>query len=255
MKVRNRNVATFYQIACIFNISELINFSLCYIERCFPIVYEKNNFQNLSFAVIAKVISSSELNIDSEIEVIIAINNWISYDFEERSKFASRLLSKVRLNLLSADTLNIILESDLSLIKNHDCVAILNDVSNNKISLQNATNRYCSQSMYNIILVGGIEYHPNGKKFSYVTKKIDSKNFSVVKDLSSIKIKRELHKSVYCKGVVYVFGGYDEHRQLVKSVEKYSFATNKWEIVSEIFDDSWFLCMSFYETNIYNWWL
>ena len=94
-KVSNRNVATFYQIACIFNYSELVKYSLSYIERCFPIVCKKNNFNNLSFYLIAKTISSSELNIDSEMEVINAIDNWIRYNFEERGKFASRLLSKL----------------------------------------------------------------------------------------------------------------------------------------------------------------
>ena len=81
--VRNRNSATFYQIASIFNFTELQTFSMCYIERCFPIVCEKNNFKILEFAQVAKIISSSELNIDLEMEVKNAINFWIIYDFEE----------------------------------------------------------------------------------------------------------------------------------------------------------------------------
>ena len=237
MKVRNKNVATFYQIACMFNFSELVRFSLCYIERFFPIVFKKINFKNLSFDLIAKIASSSDLNTDSEIEVINAINLWISHNFEERSKFASRLLSKVRLNLLSFDALKSILESNVSFIKIDDCVAMLKNVLINKISLQNNTSRYCSKNMFSILLSGGYEDHPNGKKFSDVTTEINAKNLNIVKDISTAKIKRVGHRSVYCRGAVYVFGGSDVNKNTVKPVEKFSLVTNKWKIVSKMFDD------------------
>ena len=208
--VRNRNVATFYQIASIFNFTELQTFSMCYIERCFPIVCEKNNFKILEFAQVAKIISSSELHIDSEMEVIIAIDNWISYDFEERSKFAVRLLSKVRLNLLPADALNRILDSDMPFSKIDDCVSILTKgFKNNESCLKNKRSRYCTQNMYNIILSGGFINQPNGRKVSDVTNKNTVKNFNNVKLFGTTRIKRKNHKLVYCRGDVYVFGGID----------------------------------------------
>ena len=111
---RNTNVATFYQIASIFKINGLGKFSLSYIERCFPIVFDK---ENLDFVRIAKIISSSELRIDSEMEVLNAFDSWVSYDFVKRSKFASRLLLKVRFNLLPVNALNMILDSDMSFSK------------------------------------------------------------------------------------------------------------------------------------------
>ena len=233
-KVRNRNVATFYQIATIFNFDKLEKFSLCYIERCFPIVCKKNNFKNLSLALFAKIISSSELNIDSEVEVINAVNNWISYDFEERSKFANRLLSKVRLNLLSIVALNSILESELSISKIDDCVSILTKgFKNNESCFKNKRSRYCTQDMYNLILSGG-----NIKnKVSDVTNQFNVKNFNNVKQIDPLRIKRAIHRSVYCRGEVYVFGGFNESHHVVKSVEKYSLATNRWEIIAEMFDD------------------
>ena len=250
-EVRNRNVATFYQIATIFNFDKLEKFSMCYIERCFPMVCKKNNFKNLSLALIVKITSSSELSIDSEMEVINAIDNWISYDFEERSKFAIRLLSKVRFNLLSFDALNSILDSDLSVSKIDDCVAKLNDVLNNKISLQNTTNRYCSQSMYSIILEGGIEDQTNGRKFSEVTKQINVKNFNNVTEIGSIKKKMLCQNLVYCRGAIYVLGGYDENGGLIKSVEKYSLATNKWEIISKMSDDRKGFCVCRFMEHIF----
>ena len=230
-------MATFYRIACVFKFSELVKLSSSYIQRCFPMVCKTNNFMNLNFAQIAKIISSSELNIDSEMEVINAIDNWISYDFEKRSKFSSRLLSKVHLNLLSAKALNSILDSELSVSKIDDCVAILTkDFTKNKSSFKNKLSRYCSQNMYNIILSGGFIKKVNVFKVSDVTNKIDIKNFNNVKYMNPIRIKRRNHKSVYCNGEVYVFGGFDVNKQFIKTVDKYSLATNNWEIVGEMFD-------------------
>ena len=237
-KVNNRNVAMFYQLSSIFKFDELEKFSMSYIERCFPIVCEKNNFKNLSFAVIEKIISSSELDIDSEIELTNAMYSWISYDFEERSKFARRLLSKVRLNLLSVNVLKRVLTNDVSFSKIDECVALVTDVLKiNTNSVHNKVSRYCSQNMYSFWVIGGYEDQPTCKRFSNVTKQIDAKNFNNVRDIDSIKIKRMDQKSVYCRGAVYVFGGWDGNKKVVRSVEKYSLATNKWEIVSKMFDD------------------
>ena len=235
--MRNRNVVMFYQMASIFNFSELVNISFTYIERCFLIVCKKNNFKNLSFALIAKIISSSELNIDSEMEVINAIDNWIRYDFEERCKFASKLLSKVRLNLLSVEALNSILEGDVSFSKIEDCVTIMTNVfKSNESSFTNKLSRYCTQDLYNIILSGGYIKDWSISKVSDVTNQIDVRNFNNVKNISSLKIERRDHKSVYCRGEVYVFGGFDDSNRLVKSVEKYSLASNRWENVGKMFD-------------------
>ena len=251
MKLRNSNVATFYQISSIFNFSELVKFSLRYIERCFPMVCKNINLNNLSLVLIAKIISSSELNIDSEKELINAIDSWISYDFEKRSKFASRLLSKVRLNLLSNGALNSMLDSDVCFNRIDDCVAILNDVLNNKISFQNITSRYCSQNMYSIILCGGYENKPNGRKFSDVTKLINAKNVNNVTDINSMKIKIYHLSLVYCRGAVYVIGGYDENDQFIKSVKRYSLVTSKWEIVGEIFNGQVGFCACRFMEHIF----
>ena len=236
-KIGNKNVATFYHIACIFNYTELSKLSLCHIERLFPLVCENINFKKLDFDLIAKIISSSELNTDSEIEVFNAADNWIAHDFEERRKFASRLLAKVRLNLLSVDALNCILESNVSISKIDDCVAILKNVlKNNKSSLKNKLSRYWSQDMYKIILSGGYKNQTSFSNVSDVTKQIDVKNLNNMKNIDPLKIKRATHRSVYCRAAVYVFGGLDENKQPIKSIEKYSFATNRWYIVGEMFD-------------------
>ena len=97
-KVDAKIVATYYQIASLFKFTELVKPALCLIQRCFAFVCANDNFLELNFSLIAKIISSSELRIDSEVEVINAIYNWISYDFVKRSRFINNLLSKVHLS-------------------------------------------------------------------------------------------------------------------------------------------------------------
>ena len=255
-KIGNKNVATFYHIACIFNFTELSKLSLCHIERCFPLVCENINFKQLDFDLIAKIISSSELNTDSEIEVFNAADNWIAYNFEERSKFASRLLGKVRLNLLSVDALKSIIKCNVSFNKIDD-VLLTSVLKNNKSTFQKKTSRYCSQQMFNIVVSGGFTKRLNRSGRNTVRKnncfyeKFSVENCSDVKVIAPMKTRRENHKLVYCRGAVYVFGGVDENKKFVKSIDKYSLVTNKWENVSEMFDYRKFFCASRFIDQIF----
>ena len=203
-KIGNRNVATFYHIACIFNFTELSKLSLCHIERLFPLVCENINFKKLDFDLIAKIISSSELNTDSEIEVLYAADGWIAHNFEERSKFASRLLAKVRLNLLSVDALKSIIKCNVSFNKIDDAL-LTNVLKNNKSSFQKKTSRYCSQQMFNIIVSGGYTKRLNRsrkntvRKVNYISEKFNVENCSNVKIIAPMKLRRAYHKLVYCR--------------------------------------------------------
>ena len=76
-RVSIQNVATYYQIAKHFNCETLANRSFRYIELFFSIVC-KTRFLEIDFKELLMIISSSELHIDSEMEVINAIDNWIS---------------------------------------------------------------------------------------------------------------------------------------------------------------------------------
>ena len=101
-QINVENVATFYYVSSIFKISSLVKECLCYIERCFTMVAKTSSFLELDFLSIAKIVSSSNLHITSEIEVFDAIEFWLRHNIKERSKFAKRLLMKVRYLILSS---------------------------------------------------------------------------------------------------------------------------------------------------------
>ena len=243
-KVGVQNVAMYYQVANCFNLKNICKPIFRFIERWFTTVSESKNFLELDFFLFAKIISSSELHIDSELEVIKSIDSWISYDIEKRSKFASFLISKIRLNLLSDNTINYILNKSLSFSKINGIASIFKHClkKENNFHQSSYLGRHCSQNNFNIIVAGGFSC----KQVKVVSdiQQIDGRNLNSIKEISSMKYNRQHHRSVYCRGAIYVFGGFDENKKFVKSIDKYSLVTNKWENVSEMLDYRIFFCVS-----------
>ena len=97
---------TYYQVANHFNSKNLYVRCFSYIERLFTTICDDTNFVELEYDQVAKIISSSELEIDSELEVLIVADNWIKYDFEKRSKYAKDLLLKVCLPVVQEQNLS-----------------------------------------------------------------------------------------------------------------------------------------------------
>ena len=83
-KISVKNVTTFYQWGKLYKVTSLIEVALIYIERCFAMVVENQNFLELDFNPVIKILSSSELNIDSELEIINAANKWLKHNSKER---------------------------------------------------------------------------------------------------------------------------------------------------------------------------
>ena len=71
-------VCLFYQLSSFYNLSDFKNDALNYIYRWFTIIAKIDNFQHLEFNNIIRILSSSELNISSELEVFKASDFWLS---------------------------------------------------------------------------------------------------------------------------------------------------------------------------------
>ena len=236
LKVNVRNVATFYQMAKCFNSTELLKYCLCNIEHFFALVSDCSKFLELDYISILCIISSSNLNIDCEIEVFNATDKWISYDFNKRRKYLVSLLSKVRLNLISQHALNAISNSYLSFLYNKDCLlkikeSLINRNDDSKPIASNL-NRYCNQNNFHITIIVGCYIH-NKFKLPNMSK-VDGRNFKIVKELGPINHNRGSLKSVYCRGAIYVFGGISFGS--VNRVEKYCLTTNRWDNVACMLD-------------------
>ena len=131
-KINLKNVTTFDQIIKLFKLTDLSKTLLRYIESCFTILVESNKFSELDYTIVAKVLASCKLNVDTEIEVFQAADKWLGHEIEERRKFAKSLLLKVRLPLLSDHVLKYIINKPSAFSEDEYCVAILKEVLNNK---------------------------------------------------------------------------------------------------------------------------
>ena len=123
-KLNIKNTAVIYSVSQLFNCSIVSKALLEFIERCFPMFVDSTSFLELDYKHILKILSTSELNIDSEMEVFNAIVSWLGHN-KERSKYAKDLILEIRLSLLSDPALNFIIENISCFI---DDFAFINEV-------------------------------------------------------------------------------------------------------------------------------
>ena len=127
-KINTNNVAALYFFFELFSSANASKPSFQFIERCFQMFVDSTSFLELDFKHISKILSSSELNIDSEMEVFNAIVSWLGHN-KERSKYAKGLFLKFRLLLLSDPALELISEKISCFV---DDFAFINEVITEK---------------------------------------------------------------------------------------------------------------------------
>ena len=107
-------------ISKLFSLKKVFKTSLGIIERWFATVTDSKDFLELDFICVSAVLNSSELLIDSELQVFNAMNAWLNHNSIERSKYAKYLLQRVRLSLLTIPALNNILCKNLWITENDE---------------------------------------------------------------------------------------------------------------------------------------
>ena len=261
------NVATFYQIAKYFNLTKLSKLALCYTERCFTVVCETQNYLELDYTSVANILSSSNLQLDSELEALKAADDWVRYNYDERSKFAKYLLLKIRLpNILLKARLPLISEYILNSLLDKmcfneidACVKILKEFSQDHIkraylnkSRDFYSSRFCSHDAFKIVVNGGNKYNETGQEILVNrTQQVDCKTFEVVQSLATMNFKGYDRKTVYCRGEVYVFGGYESEFHHIKHVDKYSLITKTRKRVADMFDNRDGFCACAFTDQIF----
>ena len=164
-KINLRNVTVLYQISQLFKFSNIRKSPILFIERFFPTICEYQQFLDLDYRCVVKILSSSYLKIDSELEVFNAIVSWLGKS-KERNTFAKHLFLKVRLSLLSVPALQFISGTISSFID----IAFINKIVNEKSKGFQRRNlktnsRYCNQDKFDIIVCGGSKHCRKTKAF------------------------------------------------------------------------------------------
>ena len=126
-KADRNNFLVLFNLSILFKLSNLCKDLMSYIECCFPMASDSNNFLDLDLISLIKILSSSGLSIDSELQIVEAGDSWLCHNITDRGKYAKYLLSKVRLSLLSVPVLNQILTKVSSFSIDDECISIIKE--------------------------------------------------------------------------------------------------------------------------------
>ena len=122
--------------------------SLRLIERWFTTSADSKDFLELDFTLVAAILNSSELLIDSELQVFRAMNAWLNHNIIERSKYAKYLLQTVRLSLLTVPALNNMVDQNMWIVEDLECFDVIKKTIRNKKQFKYreapSNNRHCS---------------------------------------------------------------------------------------------------------------
>ena len=215
-KVCVENAAGCYQMLSIFNQSKLSKFTLHYIERTFTDVCETESFLELNVLHILKITASSELLVNSELEVYYAACAWIDFDYKERCNFSEILLLKVRMHLLSENVYTKIKNNSQnsplfsSLGKTEESLSAITEALHSRDNFYHKkgrslnTNRYNSQTMFNYMFFG--KYESEDGTISCSLNQIDCKDFKNVKKITKTPERfYRLTNLAFINGVIYAF--------------------------------------------------
>ena len=240
--IKLRNVVTYYQFAKTFNLGILAKDTLSSIESCFTMVTKSHNFLHVDYVFVAEILSSSDLEITSELEVMNAADKWIMGNYEERSKFAEDLLMKVRLHLLSDHVLKDLSRESYntrssSVFKRNDkCILLIKSILQNKdLVYQNKSfryyrTRYCTRNKFNILICGGVNTITNNLDCNVVH--IDGEKPNIIQLVTQFpKCKRIQVLNV--NGTFYLFSNCNNKE--ATNVQIYCFTTNTWKNVTKIY--------------------
>ena len=249
-KVDLNNVATLYNSSQIFNLSGLSKLSLSFIERYFLMVANSEKFLELDFYSVAKILSSSELNIDSELEVLNIAERWLCHKIKERGNFVADVLSRIRLSLLTVPALKHISDKKSCFTMNIKCRGIIKEVLENKTDSDSKNVRYCTQTNFDIIVCGG--QHPKTRNAVSDVYSVAANNIDNVITLPQLNTARTEPTVLCINDEVYGFGGLNCDRgKPIMPVEKYNISSNTWEKVIDMYDCREKFCACSFMGSVY----
>ena len=208
------NCFLFFELSKIFKLDLLVEYINNYILRKYLTKTDARMFRQLSYNDLQTLVSSSELHVDSELEIFYAAADWVEYNPSEREHLFEGLLKLVRLPLLSEEILVGVVQAHPLCSKNFECINIISKALEIKKDVKSCSssillqNRHYSRKIENInvMFIGGEDLKDNSFDIagSYV---IDTSTIKKVKTTSSMKFERFGCKSFAIGSNVYCFAG------------------------------------------------
>ena len=228
----------YYKLAKVFNLTWIVKETHEFIASFFTTISKTKSFLELDFSLVKTILSSSQLEVDSELEILSSVNEWLCYDYENRSKYAKDLLLAVRLHLLQDRVLTEVISGSHSCAfqLNVKLVEVLKEILRDKKKYYDNKRslcleaRHCPKTKFNLVVFGGEYKTTNDGNLTL----IDGKNFGRSKFLAKFP-KCDFIRVANVKNVLYLTCIY-KNKTPMKFL-KYNFARNAWKSIRLIKDD------------------
>ena len=232
-KMQSKKLCCYYKVSQVFGDSKPI---LGCIERFFTEIVESKSFAELEFDTVKRILSSSQLFITSELEVLNAAEAWVKHDVEARSGKAFELLQAVRLPLLSTSVLDCLLCGSSFFAKDAESVSYIEEILDRKTTKCTAgsvvEHRYCTHENFSLFVFT----LDNSLNYTLNPNLNGEKGYSLTTLPPFECEERGFIYAAYCRGEVFVISDILDDKK-VASIEKYSCQNKKWSKVAELYDD------------------
>lgn len=214
--------------------SELTQSAQEYILDHFPEVVQSDEYLQLGVEGVKQLMSSDCIRVHCEEEVFEAMHRWLVHNVQEREKYASELLSCIRLPLLKPLYLTEQVYSK-KLYGTKQCVELVmntmvyHTVKEKRAQLKGVINDLPRKgSMGTLFAIGGMDSYCNKGSIEYFNAR---KNHWKLISRSPVACRRLQFGVAVLSSKIYVVGGRNGLRTL-NSVDCYNPVTNSWESIT-----------------------
>ncbi|XP_040009990.1 kelch-like protein 10 [Xiphias gladius] len=212
-------------------------------------------FLRLSAQELANIIENDKLSVKKEKTVFEAIVRWIAYAPEERRKYISRLLSKVRLALISPEYIMESVNPNEVVKASEECRPIL--LKTMEAMLDARTRRFSNCIFYNplarprlppaiLLAIGGWS---DGNPINGI-EAYDVRADRWVSVTDDEVVPRAYHGIAFLNGSVYRVGGFDSVEQF-GTVHRFDLGTHTWQEVAPMHSSRCYVSITVMDGYIY----
>ena len=234
-----KNYSFFFEMSKMFYLKKLQDFFHNFFVQCYLTKSRLEVFYNLGYQDVLGIVSSSELRIDSELQIFNFIADWITHKHSERKSYLNDLLERVRLPLLSEEIILDVLKLHRLCSDSLNCENIFDkalEIKRNKRNFMKSIllqNRFYNEKHDDIDVMFIVD--ESSKSYSSVSLayRIDGCEINKVKKLASINRQKRTDAAVVLGTKIYCIGSCELRSWSIDSFEVYCRTTDTWSVLEK----------------------
>lgn len=234
------------QFASIHNCIGLWKKCNMFMQQRFPEIALHEEFLELDFEEVGKIVSDSNLNVRGEEQVYEAVLSWVKHKLDERKPFVSELLKCVRMPLMSATYLSREVKQQPLLMESFDGRGLLIDAMDfhlrkhymrdtlSQIKDINTTPRRCPGLEYLFALGGSGPPVFEDNPYLDLCECLDVEK-NEWRTVAAMSLKRTGLRVASSGGYLFAIGGFSANdTKALALVDRYDPMTDSWRLVSSM---------------------